>query len=134
MLSVILLSGKCSVPELAQRGFQRPPKCPIMTAYAIKPMDYETEIINGRKLVVRHFFEPYEIQVGSCWFPNLAKDAPKGYVTVEGFNSYEGLNPYGSTDPWYEVVYSWEENGVRKTDEKDLHYFQSRYSLIVEDT
>ena len=91
-------------------------------------MDYETEIIDGRKLVVRHFFKPHEIRVGSCWFPVLAKDVPKGCVTVEGLNSY------GSTDPWYEVVYSWEENGVRKTDEKDLLYFQARYSLIVEDT
>jgi hypothetical protein len=30
-------------------------------------MNYETEIIDGHKAVVRHFFKPHEIQVGSRW-------------------------------------------------------------------
>ena len=88
-------------------------------------MNYETEIIDGHKAVVRHFFKAHEIQVGSRW---ARADGSKGYVTVEGFNSY------GSTGPWYEVVYSWEENGVKKTWQKETFAFQCRYCLIVEDT
>ena len=87
-------------------------------------MTYETEIINGHKAVVRHFFEPHEIQVGSRW---ARADGSKGYVTVEGFNSY------GSVDPWHEVVYSWEENGVKKTWQKENFIFQCRYCLIIEE-
>jgi hypothetical protein len=30
-------------------------------------MNYETEIIDGHKAVVRHFFKHHEIQVGSRW-------------------------------------------------------------------
>jgi monomeric isocitrate dehydrogenase len=30
-------------------------------------MDYETELIDGRKAIVRHFFKAHEIQVGSRW-------------------------------------------------------------------
>ena len=88
-------------------------------------MDYETEIIDGRRAVVRHFFKPHEIQVGSRW---ARADGSKGYVTVEGLNSY------GDTDPWIEVVYSWELNGEKFTHEKDVFIFQSKYCLIVEDT
>jgi hypothetical protein len=44
----------------------------------------------------------------------------------------EGINQYGSTNSWYEVVYSWEENGVKKTHDKDQFAFQCRYCLIVE--
>jgi hypothetical protein len=87
-------------------------------------MDYETEIIDGRKAVVRHFFKAHEIQVGSRW---ARADGSKGYVTVEGFNTY------GSTNPWIEVVYSWELNGEKFTHEKDVFIFQSKYCLIVED-
>lgn len=88
-------------------------------------MNYETEIIDGRKAVVRHFFKTHEIQVGSRW---ARADGSKGYVTVERFNSY------GDTDPWHEVVYSWEENGVKKTWQKETFAFQCRYCLIIEDT
>ena len=95
-----------------------------MTSYATKPMDYETEIIDGRKAVVRHFFKPHEIQVGSRW---ARADGAKGFVTVEGFNSY------GSTDPWNEVVYSWEEKGVKKIWQKETFIFQTKYCLIVEE-
>jgi hypothetical protein len=86
-------------------------------------MNYETEIIDGRKAVVRHFFEPHEIQVGSRWIGS------SGSIVV-----VEGINQYGSTDPWYEVMYSWEENGVKKTWQKETFAFQCRYCLIIEDT
>lgn len=85
-------------------------------------MDYETEIIDGRKAIVRHFFKPHEIQVGSRWIGSSG-----GIVTVEGFNTY------GDTDPWIEVVYSWELNGEKFIHEKDVFIFQSKYCLIVED-
>ncbi len=84
----------------------------------------EYEIIDGRRAVVRHIFKAHEIQVGSRW---ARADGSKGYVTVEGLNSY------GDTDPWIEVVYSWEENGVKKTWQKENFIFQCRYCLIVED-
>ena len=86
-------------------------------------MNYETEIIDGRKAVVRHFFKPHEIKPGSRW---ARADGSKGYVTVEG------INQYGSIDPWYEVVYSWEENGEKFTHEKDTFSFQCRYLLIID--
>jgi hypothetical protein len=85
-------------------------------------MDYETEIIDGRKAIVRHIFKAHEIQVGSRWI-----GVSGVIVTVEGINSY------GSTNPWYEVVYSWEENGEKKTHDKDVFSFQCRYCLIVEE-
>lgn len=87
-------------------------------------MDYETEIIDGRKAIVRHIFKAHEIQRGSRW---ARADGSKGYVTVEGFNTY------GSIDPWIGVVYSWELNGEKFTHEKDAFAFQCRYCLIVED-
>ena len=87
-------------------------------------MTYETEIINGHKAVVRHFFKPHEIKVGSRW---CAASGSNHIVTVEG------INQYGSTDPWHEVVYSWEENGVKKTHDKDQFAFQCRYCLIIEE-
>jgi len=93
-----------------------------MTLYANLLMEYE--IIDGRRAVVRHIFKAHEIQVGSRW---ARADGSKGYVTVEGLNSY------GDTDPWIEVVYSWEENGVKKTWQKENFIFQCRYCLIVED-
>jgi hypothetical protein len=88
-------------------------------------MNYETEIIDGRKAVVRHNFEPHEIQVGSHW---AHADGSKGYVTVEGFNYYGSTNPYD-----WDVVYSYEMNGVKKTWQKEMFMFQTRYCLIVED-
>jgi hypothetical protein len=89
-------------------------------------MDYETEIIDGRKAVVRHFFEPHEIQVGSRW---ARADGSKGFVTVEGFKYYGSTNPYD-----WNVVYSWELNGEKFTHEKEVFAFQCRYCLIVENT
>ena len=87
-------------------------------------MNYESEIIDGRRAVVRHFFKVHEIQVGSRW---ARADGSKGYVTVEGFQCY------GSIDPWIEVVYSWELNGEKFIHEKDVFAFQCRYCLIIED-
>ena len=69
-------------------------------------MDYETKIQNGHKFIVGQFFKPHEIQVGSRWIGSSG-----GIVTVEGFNSY------GVTDSWIEVVYSWDENGVKRTND-----------------
>lgn len=86
-------------------------------------MDYETKIKNGYKFIVGHFFKAYEIEVGSRWISSSG-----GIVTVESINSY------GIPNPWYEVVYSWEENGEKKTHDKDVFSFQCRYCLIVEDT
>jgi hypothetical protein len=86
-------------------------------------MEYETKIENGHKFIVGHFFKAHEIQVGSRWI-----GASGCIVTVEGIDSY------GSTDPWYEVVYSWYENEEKKTHDKDVFAFQCRYCLIVEDT
>jgi hypothetical protein len=88
-------------------------------------MDYETETINGHRAVVRHFFKPHEIQIGSRW---CAASGSNHIVTIED------IIHYGSTDPWYKVVYSWGENGVKKTHEKDQFSFQCRYCLIIEDT
>jgi len=86
-------------------------------------MDYKTKITNGHKHIVHHFFKTHEVQVGSRWI-----DSSGGIVTVEGFNTY------GSTNPWIEVVYSWDENGAKRTNDKDVFSFQCRYCLIVEDT
>jgi hypothetical protein len=70
--------------------------------------------------VVRHFFKPYEIQIGSRW---CVANGSNHIVTIED------IIHYGSTDPWYEVVYSWEE-----TWQKETFAFQCRYCLIIEDT
>jgi hypothetical protein len=86
-------------------------------------MNYETEDINGHTAVVRHFFKAHEIKVGSRW---CAASGSNHIVIVEG------INQYGSIDPWYEVVYSWEENGMKKTHDKDVFAFQCRYCLILE--
>lgn len=84
-------------------------------------MDYEIQVTNGHKHIVRHFFKADEIEVGSRWI-----SASGLIVTVEGFESY------GSIDPYIEVVYSWYENGEKKIYEKDVFSFQCRYCLIVE--
>jgi hypothetical protein len=90
-------------------------------------MNYETEIIDGRKAVVRHFFKPHEIQVGSRW---ARADGSRGYVTVEEIKVYPASDH--EENHWYEIYYSWEENGVKKTWQKETFAFQCRYCLIVE--
>ena len=87
-------------------------------------MNYRTEILNGYTAVVGHIFKAEEIQVGSRW------------VRADGFNhivTVEGLNSYGSTDPWIEVVYSWELEGVKYTNDRDAFAFQCRYCLVLEE-
>jgi hypothetical protein len=42
----------------------------------------------------------------------------------------EGINTYGSIDPWTEILYSWEENGIKQQAVKDYFSFQCRYVLI----
>jgi hypothetical protein len=84
-------------------------------------MAYETEIINGNKVVVRHIFKANEIKVGSRWQP---ADGAKVIYTIEG------LNQYGND--WYEVVYSYEKNGQKFTYEKDVFNFQCHHCLIVD--
>lgn len=85
-------------------------------------MNYKTEEIKGHKAVVGHFFKESEIEVSSRWISVC------GYIVT-----VEGINQYGSgIDPLYEVVYSWEENGEKKTHQKDVFSFQCRYFLIVE--
>lgn len=85
-------------------------------------MNYETEEIKGHKAVVDHFFKESEIEAGSRWISVC------GYIVT-----VEGINQYGSgIDPLYEVVYSWEENGEKKTHQKDVFSFQCCYFLIVE--
>ena len=67
----------------------------------------------------------HEIEVGSRW---ARADGSKGYVTVEGFEYYGSVNPYE-----WDVVYSWEEDGVKKTWQKEMFGFQCRYCLIIEE-
>ena len=88
-------------------------------------MDYETEIINGHTAVVGHFFKPQEIKVGSRWIGSTGN-----IVTVEKVRSYPASDH--EENHWYEVFYSWEENGVKKTHNKDQFSFQCRYYLILE--
>ena len=84
----------------------------------------ETEIINGHKAIVRHIFKAEELKVGSRW---IGAGGGKTVVTIEG------LNQYGSIDPWTEVVYSWYENGEKKTNDKDHFSFLCRYCTICEE-
>lgn len=64
---------------------------------------------------------PSEIKIGSKW-----KRADGASQTV----IVEGINQYGSVDPFYEIVYSWVENGIKKQSEKDCFSFQCHYVLI----
>jgi hypothetical protein len=85
-------------------------------------MNYQIDKIEGHEVVVGHFFKAYEIEVGSRWISVC------GYIVT-----VEGINQYGSVpDPWFEVVYSWNENGEKKTHHKGTFSFQCRYFLIVE--
>jgi len=93
-------------------------------------MDYwtlimETEIINGHKAVVRHFFKPKEIKPNSRWI-----GVSGGIVTVEQVKCYPASDH--EDEHWYEVYYSWEENGEKRTHHKESFAFQCRYFLILE--
>ena len=88
-------------------------------------MDYETEIINGHKAIVRHIFNREELKVGSRWIGSSG-----GIVTIDDIKIYPKMD---SPKDWYEVYYSWNEGGEKKTHNKDHFSFQCRYCLIVED-
>jgi hypothetical protein len=67
------------------------------------------------------------------------KEEPKPKLTSKIFNkdansiaTLEGISSYGSSDPWMEVLYSWEQNGEKFTNDRDAFGFQCRYCLIVE--
>ena len=62
-----------------------------------------------------------KIKIGSKW---KRADGISQIVVIEG------INTYGSIDPWTEVVYSWEENGIKQQAQKDCFSFQCRYVLI----
>lgn len=89
-------------------------------------MTYETEIINGYNAVVRHIFKGEEIKIGQRWI------AIGGYiVTIEDVKIYP---PEHENDkPFYDIYYSWYENGVKKSNDKDWFSFQCRYCLIVDE-
>jgi hypothetical protein len=90
-------------------------------------MDYETEIINGHTAIVRYIFPREELQVGSRWI-----GASGGIVTIEEIKIYPASDH--ETKHWYEIYYSWEEGGEKKTHHKDYFSFQCRYCLILENT
>lgn len=73
----------------------------------------ETEVINGRTLVVRHTFPLTELQVGSRWAPADGGDREVEITSING--------------EW--VEYRDEIDGVIR--EKDWFSFQVRYCLIV---
>jgi len=83
-------------------------------------MNYETEIIDGHKAVIRRIFKPHEIEVGSRW---CAADGSNHIVTVED------IITYGSR---YEIVYSWEKEGQKDINEKDQFDFQCHYCLLID--
>jgi hypothetical protein len=91
-------------------------------------MNYETEIINGHKAIVHHIFKPHQIQPNSRW---CAASGSNHIVTVEKVVSYPASDH--EENHWYVVHYFWEENGVKKTHNKDTFSFQVRYCKIVED-
>jgi hypothetical protein len=82
-------------------------------------MKYETEIISGHSVVVRHMFKEKEIKIGSNWISSSGN-----IVTVEEVIPYDDKQGI-------QIVYSWEENGERKTHSKESFSFQCRYCLII---
>ena len=88
-------------------------------------MDYETEIINGHKAIVRHIFNREELKVGSRWIGSSG-----GIVTIDDIKIYPKMD---SPKDWYEVYYSWDEGEEKRIHHKDHFSFQCRYCLIVED-
>ena len=85
-------------------------------------MEYET--INGHTAVVRHIFKGSEIQPGSIWI-----SSGKTIVRVE--KVIKRMTREADPKPLFDVFYSWYENGVKKTHNKDSFSFQCRYCLIV---
>jgi len=66
------------------------------------------------KIVCGHIYPTDELKPGQNWL-----GSSNHMVTIDSI-----------TDDW--VTYSWYEDGVLKTHEKDAFSFQCRYCLIVE--
>ena len=92
-------------------------------------MDYETEIINGHKCIVRHIFNREELKVGTRWVP---ADGVNLVVTIDEIKIYPASDH--EEHHWYEIYYSGELNGEKYAHHKDHFSFQCKYCLIVEDT
>lgn len=93
-------------------------------------MDYENLekqcSTNGHTFIVGHIFPGQSIQAGSRWI-----SSSNNIVTVDKVVSYPASDH--EDKHWYVVHYSWEENGERRTHDKDAFSFQCRYCLIVPD-
>lgn len=89
-------------------------------------MNYETEIIGGHKAIVRHIFKREELKVGQKWIGGSGN-----VVTIEDIKVYP--SKHENDKPFYDIYYSWYENGVKKTHDKDHFAFQCRYCLIVDE-
>jgi hypothetical protein len=77
----------------------------------------------GHTFIVGHIFPGQSIQAGSRWI-----SSGNSIVTVDKVVSYPTIH-----NNQYHVHYSWEENGERRTHDKDAFSFQCRYCLIVPD-
>lgn len=77
-------------------------------------MDYPTEVVHGRRLVVRHFFHWSEIEPDQRWAPASGAD-----WEVRVLRASE-----------VEVVYT-DKNGTQF--DKDPFSFQCRYCLVLLD-
>lgn len=73
------------------------------------------ETVHGRKLVCGHIFKTDEIKKGQRWAPADGSNREVKIVRVDG--------------SW--VKYEWEEQGQRKTHEKEAFAFQCRYCKVV---
>lgn len=105
-----------SLPLDVQQELDRLENSPIM--------NYETEIINGNEAIVRHIFPREELSPGTRWI-----SASGNVVTIDEIRIRPPLS--GETKPWYEIYYSWFQNGEKRTHHKDHFCFQCRYCLIV---
>jgi hypothetical protein len=85
-----------------------------MVLMMLKETIMEAEIHNGKTIVVRHKFDPDEIEVGSMWM-----SSGNNVVTVTE-----------NDGEW--ITYQWEESAGTKYNSKDYFAFQCRYCLIID--
>lgn len=78
-----------------------------------------------QEAIEEHFFKSNEIKVGSRWIGSSGI-----IVTVEKVLSYPASDH--EENHHYYIVYSWNENGEKKTHKKELFAFQVRYGPIIE--
>ena len=92
-------------------------------------MNYETLekrcSVNGHTFIVGHIFPGQSIKEGTRWI-----SSSNSIVTVDKVVSYPASDHENKHS--YIVHYSWEENGERKSHDKDSFSFQCRYCLIVD--